>query len=303
MTALIGPERSRLDVYTSPWNDFLVLHLDPDDICVEVMILSAPLSAPSDDHVMDSGRDKIDDEYFRLESCTNPYQILKVEVSAPNYTILAAYHRLMGVLKNSGTASEHLSNYYRGAYEVIGDSGLRTLYDAASQAGVPDCAKLLTDTESRLPTTSFHSADVYRQLILIWEAKQCHVFKVLVNDLGSPAGAIAAILTELRHREATPLVAFVRAGNRGPDNKGNKVPVAIGFASAKDMSTTIRLVARRPRPQRVRSTATWECPNCHAPVYFVLRTRALNVERWTLLRSPLNLARVKANRTRPYGKL
>jgi hypothetical protein len=175
--------------------------------------------------------DETDTEWHRLEGCTNPYQTLRVEVNASSSAILAAYHHRLGMLQNSGTANEHLMQYYQGAMGVIGDPGIRALYDSASQAGVPDCAKFFTDTESRLPVTAYHSPLMYRQLTSIWQKKQCHVFKVLVNDLGSPAGTLAVVLAELRRHGVTTSVAFIRAGNRGPDNKGNKVPVVIGFAN------------------------------------------------------------------------
>ena len=81
---------------------------------------------------------------------------------------VAAFQDWQTTLRSSDTANVHLEPYYISAYEVIGNPGYRVLYDAASQLGMPDCAKLFTDTESRLPVTAHFSPDIYRQLTLIW---------------------------------------------------------------------------------------------------------------------------------------
>ena len=239
MTVSFGPSPSSLETCTDQWDAFFLLYIDPSDTCVVIETRSVSPPRSPDSYTRET-------EHLRLVDCTNLYQILKVSAGGSSSDIHSAYHYRLAVLKDSDDLSGYLKRQYAAAYGVIGEPSLRKEYDAACNAGVPDCANLFTASESSLSVISYRNLAVYFPLTRAWGALKCRAFKVAVPDRGSPAGTIAAVLTALRRRQAATLVAFVRAGSPGPANLDDETTITIGFADAKDMSEAIGLVAKPP---------------------------------------------------------
>jgi hypothetical protein len=110
---------------------------------------------------------------------------------------------------------------------------------------------------------SFTSEAVYDRLMRIWEAKECHAIKLLVSDMGSPAGTIAVVMTRLLSCNVIRHLSFVRCGRRNPAGHASRVPVVVGFTTAATMCAALQLIAQTPRPRQVRSD-TWTCTSCSA---------------------------------------